>query len=77
MQEYVLGITWNSTNMHEKILRPYFPLIVGWMFVLHIKPVELVNLAPFFMPGNGDMARFSLPENTPIGSSVYQLKGSY
>lgn len=36
---------------------------------------QLPNRAPFFMPGSGDMARFSLPENTPVGSTVYQLKG--
>lgn len=28
------------------------------------------------MPGSGDMARFSLSENTPVGSPIYQLRGN-
>jgi hypothetical protein len=35
---------------------------------------QMMNRAPYFKPG-GDMARFSLSENTPIGSPVYQLGG--
>ncbi|XP_068081067.1 cadherin-87A [Anabrus simplex] len=33
-----------------------------------------LNRAPQFVPG-GDMARFSLPEDTPVGSPVYRLQG--
>lgn len=36
---------------------------------------QTVNRAPHFIPGSGDLARFSLSENTPVGSPVYQLKG--
>lgn len=41
-------------------------------FVVHC---QLVNHQPYFIPGSGDMSRFSLSENTPIDSPVYQLKG--
>ncbi|KAL5291988.1 hypothetical protein ACFFRR_011017 [Megaselia abdita] len=34
-----------------------------------------VNQPPHFLAGLGDMSRFSLPENTQLGSPVYQLKG--
>lgn len=38
---------------------------------------QLINHAPYFVPGSGDMSRFSLPENTPVDSPVYQLKGKF
>lgn len=38
---------------------------------------ELVNQPPYFIPNSGDMARFSLSENTPVDSPVYQLRGKY
>lgn len=38
---------------------------------------QLVNHPPYFIPGSGDMSRFSLSENTPVDSPVYQLKGNY
>ncbi|ALC44966.1 Cad74A [Drosophila busckii] len=37
---------------------------------------QLLNHPPQFVPGSGDMSRFSLSEHTPVGSPVYQLKGS-
>lgn len=37
---------------------------------------QLVNKPPHFIPGSGDMSRFSLPENTPVDTPVYQLKGN-
>ncbi|XP_053956622.1 cadherin-23 isoform X1 [Anastrepha ludens] len=33
------------------------------------------NQPPHFVPGSGDMSRFSLLENTPVGSPIYQLRG--
>lgn len=36
---------------------------------------QLQNRPPHFIPGSGDMARFSISENTPNGSVVYQLRG--
>ncbi|XP_055687294.1 cadherin-23 [Lutzomyia longipalpis] len=36
---------------------------------------QLINRIPHFIPGSGDMSRFSLSENTPVGSPVYQLRG--
>ncbi|XP_067646126.1 cadherin-87A [Eurosta solidaginis] len=33
------------------------------------------NQPPHFVPSSGDMSRFSLLENTPVGSPVYQLRG--
>lgn len=37
---------------------------------------QLVNKLPYFIPGSGDMTRFALPENTPVDSPVYQLRGN-
>lgn len=34
-----------------------------------------INRAPQFSSG-GDMARFALPEDTPVGAPVYRLQGS-
>lgn len=45
------------------------------IFVPTITKCQIINRAPHFVPGSGDMARFSLSENTPVGSPVYQLKG--
>lgn len=36
---------------------------------------QAVNRAPHFLPG-GDMARFSLAEDTAVGTAVYTLKGT-
>lgn len=33
-----------------------------------------LNRPPQFLPG-GDMARFALPEGTPVGAPVYRLQG--
>ncbi|CAL8104119.1 unnamed protein product [Orchesella dallaii] len=33
------------------------------------------NQPPMFLPG-GDLSKFSIPEDTPVGSVVYRLKGS-
>nr|CAD7397956.1 unnamed protein product [Timema cristinae] len=53
---------------------------IAWGLILALcvydKPCEsqALNKAPQFLPG-GDMARFSLPEDTQVGSIVYQLRG--
>ncbi|XP_052751367.1 cadherin-23 [Galleria mellonella] len=36
---------------------------------------QVINRAPHFVPQTGDMGAFSLPEDTPVGTPVYQLKG--
>lgn len=36
---------------------------------------QIINRSPHFVPGSGDMSRFSLSENTAVGSPVYQLRG--
>lgn len=67
------------TNMFMKVIKTIWAFIVlvplisnNVRFVVHC---QLVNPPPYFIPGTGDMSRFSLPENTPIDSPVYQLKG--
>lgn len=52
-------------------------VIVPFLFVLPnaVVKCQFVNRPPYFVPGSGDMARFSLSENTPIDSPVYQLRG--
>lgn len=55
----------------------YLMIVVPFVFVLPNVMVEcqFVNRPPHFVPGSGDMARFSLSENTPVDSPVYQLRG--
>lgn len=36
---------------------------------------QVINRAPHFVPQIGDMSQFSLPEDTPVGTPVYHLKG--
>ncbi|XP_039748897.1 cadherin-23 [Pararge aegeria] len=36
---------------------------------------QVINRAPHFIPQTGDMSQFSLPEDTPVGTPVYHLKG--
>lgn len=50
-----------------------FAMVVGVLVTL--VGGQIVNRPPHFVPGSGDMARFSLSENTPVDSPVYQLKG--
>ncbi|GAB0099897.1 cadherin EGF LAG seven-pass G-type receptor 3 [Sergentomyia squamirostris] len=50
-------------------------LVVVLAVYLQIGNGQLFNRIPHFIPGSGDMSRFSLSENTPVGSPVYQLRG--
>lgn len=53
-----------------------FKLRLSILFiVLSMVQCQIINRAPQFVPLSGDMARFSLSENTPVGSPIYQLKG--
>ncbi|XP_041976287.1 cadherin-23 [Aricia agestis] len=36
---------------------------------------QFINRAPHFVPQTGDMSQFVLPEDTKVGTPVYQLKG--
>lgn len=47
------------------------------LILLPIVRCQIMNRAPQFVPGSGDMARFSLSENTPVGSPIYQLRGKF
>lgn len=67
----------NKINMRQRIT-----MINSWTLLLITLGVEClltnaqfqINRPPAFTPG-GDMARFSISENTPVGSPVYQLQG--
>jgi hypothetical protein len=41
---------------------------------MNVEAQSLINRAPHFLSG-GDMARFSLPEDTRVGAPVYRLQG--
>lgn len=55
-----------------------FVILVVFLLLL-VKSIkcQIINRAPQFVPGSGDMSRFSLSENTPVGSPIYQLRGIY
>lgn len=51
------------------------PLVIDLMQLSWAATGQQTNRPPHFISGSGDMARFSLSENTPVDSPVYQLKG--
>ncbi|XP_045446649.1 cadherin-23 [Melitaea cinxia] len=52
------------------------PLIILLIIsLLELCVGQAINRAPHFIPQTGDMSQFSLPENTPVGTPVYHLKG--
>ncbi|XP_050342547.1 cadherin-23 [Nymphalis io] len=52
------------------------PLIILLIIsLLQLCVAQVINRAPHFIPQTGDMSKFSLPENTPVGTPVYHLKG--
>lgn len=51
------------------------PFLVLLLLTSTAGQLGVVNRAPQFLP-NGDMSRFSIPEDTPPGSAVYKLSGS-
>ncbi|XP_068630269.1 cadherin-87A [Battus philenor] len=52
------------------------PLIILLIVcLLQISLAQVINRAPHFVPQTGDMSQFSLPEDTPVGTPVYHLKG--
>lgn len=67
--------------MIASVLRKLFVSLLIVPFVIDISQFpwavtgQAINRPPNFIPGSGDMARFSLSENTPVDSPVYQLKG--
>jgi hypothetical protein len=63
--------TMKSFKENQKLLR--FCLLL-FLWDLSVEAQSLINRAPHFLPG-GDMARFSLAEDTKVGTPVYQLRG--
>ncbi|XP_001653880.2 cadherin-23 isoform X1 [Aedes aegypti] len=57
------------------IQRLVFASAIALLILVQPVKCQIINRTPHFIPGSGDMSRFSLPENTPVGSVVYQLRG--
>ena len=55
----------------KPLLRFFLVFVLGDLGVV---AQSLINRAPQFLSG-GDMARFSLPEDTRVGTPVYRLRG--
>lgn len=71
----IKSLTWPVKMLQQHcVLGARVLLVLALLFGSAVN--QTINRPPFFMPGTGDMTRFSLPENTPVGSSVYQLKGN-
>lgn len=56
-------------------LNSFIDSLLVIVIVFGISQCQIINQPPRFTPGSGDMARFSLSENTSVDSPVYQLKG--
>ncbi|XP_055628070.1 protocadherin-like wing polarity protein stan [Toxorhynchites rutilus septentrionalis] len=67
-----------SKETHRRrMLNPQLVFATAATLLVLVQPVacQIINRTPHFIPGTGDMSRFSLSENTPVGSVVYQLRG--
>ncbi|VVC89380.1 unnamed protein product, partial [Leptidea sinapis] len=51
------------------------PVLIIILVFLQMCSSQVINRAPHFVPQTGDMSTFSLAEDTPVGTPVYQLKG--
>lgn len=52
------------------------PLIILLIItILETCAGQVINRVPHFVPQAGDMTQFSVSEDTPMGTPVYQLKG--
>lgn len=58
----------------EEGLRLLWCCLMLFLLDLSVEAQSLINRAPYFLSG-GDMARFSLPEDTKVGAPVYRLRG--
>lgn len=54
---------------------PLIYKVILWLHIFGAAFGQLINRAPHFVPGTGDLSKFSLSENTQVGTPVYQLKG--
>ncbi|KAM7355169.1 cadherin 74A isoform 1-T1 [Cochliomyia hominivorax] len=68
---------WSSDHFLVKtfFINSLICMIIVTLCVPCLVKCQHLNQPPHFVPGSGDMGRFSLSENTPVGSPVYQLKG--
>lgn len=66
-------------NIHKSVASPGGLLVKCFvmLMILNGSLCQLLNRAPHFIPTIGDMSKFSLKENTPVGTPVYQLKGNF
>lgn len=83
-QNHKRWLTYRSGGFSSVVQRlQQSPLAVVGLFVLCIATITVpswgqnttLNRAPHFVPGQ-DMSKFSLSENTPVDSPVYQLRGN-
>ncbi|XP_050671945.1 cadherin-23 [Leptidea sinapis] len=51
------------------------PVLIIILVFLQMCSSQVINRVPHFVPQTGDMSTFSLAEDTPVGTPVYQLKG--
>ncbi|XP_049539119.1 cadherin-related family member 2 isoform X1 [Anopheles darlingi] len=63
------------SRMHPRLKLVFMVALVGLSIGPPVARTQIINRTPHFIPGSGDMSRFSLLENTPVGSVVYQLRG--
>lgn len=58
-----------------KMIKKFYNFYYVFINIILIE-CQIINRPPQFIPGSGDMSRFSLSENTTVGSSVYRLQGN-
>lgn len=62
-----------NTKLLRKSNTLLYVLVTVVVLVKHVEG-QLMNRPPQFVPGQ-DMSKFSLPENTPVNTPIYQLRG--
>ncbi|XP_013100309.1 cadherin-23 [Stomoxys calcitrans] len=70
-------IWWSSDHflvLKSQMLKMFWYAVL-LLFCVPWTTSQFLNQPPHFVPGSGDMSRFSLSENSPVGSPVYQLRG--
>lgn len=64
-----------TKSAKPRLFSALFTLTILLTTLQNVKSQAVMNRPPFFVSGQ-DMTRFSLSENTPVNTPIYQLRGT-